>query len=589
MEAGNYEIRGTLRIFGSGVVLRGVGDGADPLNNTILTGVGNAPAARTIIEAGGLALADWTAQAPGTLSPITSDFVPAGARTLEIGAPELYNTGDEVIIFHPSTPAWLASIGNGATAGDAPWAPGEIDIFYKRTITKVNLANNKVTLDVPIYDHLDRSLATAQIYTLAEADIRTNIGIENLRIVIETAGEFDEAHARNAIELIGVEDCWLSGVTGLHFTYAMVDMTVASRVTVQDCKALEPHSLIDGGRRYNFAVNRKSNNILFTNCVASEGRHSFVSNGTSSVSGIVWHNSSSDGDYSTSEGHRRWTQAMLFDHIIFTNPNVNRLMGLYSRGSFGTGHGWSATHSVAWNIKMPNGTTNVIQRPPNRQNYGIACDGFVTGQGPFSQPTGYIEDSNNEPAITSLYTTQLANRLENGVPPDAPARFTVEVVDEEVQFSWLDIADDESGYVIEFSTDGISFELLIELAADETNYTVPATSFPNQAIYLRMYANSTTSCPSAFTYTAIIDPLVNTQNLIASTIDIFPNPVIDVLDIQAGNEVVSQLQLFGLDGKITTPTFTNHKINVSELAPGIYFIQIETKSGKRFVKKFVKS
>jgi len=61
----------------------------------------------------GLGLADWTAQATGTLSPITSSFIPVGSRTIKIGSPELYNNGDEVIIFHPSTDAWLASINYG--------------------------------------------------------------------------------------------------------------------------------------------------------------------------------------------------------------------------------------------------------------------------------------------------------------------------------------------------------------------------------------------------------------------------------------------------------------------------------------------
>ena len=128
--------------------------------------------------------------------------------------PELFNSGDEVIIIHPSTNAWLASIDGGATAGDAPWSSGEIDIFYKRTITNINLSNGKAILDVPIYDHFENTLATAQIYRLAETDIKTNIGIENLRIVIATNGELTEDHAKNAIQLRGVEDCWITDVTG---------------------------------------------------------------------------------------------------------------------------------------------------------------------------------------------------------------------------------------------------------------------------------------------------------------------------------------------------------------------------------------
>ncbi len=532
LTAGRYEIHGTIRITTSGIVLRGLGDGADATNNTILVGVGNTPSERNIIEAGGLGLADWTSSVAGTRSSITSTFIPAGSRTIEVENPASFQIGDEVILFHPSTAAWLNSIDGGGTETDAAWSENDIDIFYKRTITDINLFNGKITLDIPIYDHFERALATAQIYKLSEADIKTNIGIENLRIEIVTSGAFSEDHAKNAIELRGVEDCWIANVTGLHFSYAMIDMTVASQITVQNCKALEPHALIDGGRRYNFAVNRKSNNILFTNCEASEGRHSFVSNGISSVSGIVWHNSTSDGDYNTSEGHRRWSQALLFDNITFTNPNTTRLLGLYSRGSFGTGHGWSATHSVAWNTKMPNANATIIQQPPHRQNYGIACNGIVSGQGPFVQPQGYIEDSGSEPLITSLYEKQLANRLAKGAPVDAPARFLVEKIEDEIKLSWLDIADDESGYIIEISYAGTSFEELTEVPADEINYSFPIDQLSEASFYLRMYANSAVSCPSAYTHTAFVDLMVNIENLTVPRIEVSPNPVIDMLKVE---------------------------------------------------------
>ena len=588
LEAGTYEIHGTLRIRSSGVVLRGVGDDEDPANNTILLGIGNTPNERNIIEAGGGGAADWTGQVAGTLSPITSDFVPAGSRTLEIGVPEFFNDGDEVIIFHPSTAAWISSVGNGGTSTDDPWNPGEIDIFYKRTITNLNFGSGKVTLDAPIYDHFERSLSTAQIYKLSETDIKTNIGIENLRIEISTNGELTEDHARTAIFLQGVEDCWVSGATALHFSFAMVDMTVASRVTVQNCRALEPHSLIDGGKRYNFNVSRKSNHVLFTNCQASEGRHSFVSNGVSSASGIVWHNCTSDGDYNTSEGHRRWSQALLFDNITFTNPNTTRLIGLYSRGSFGTGHGWSATHSVAWNVDMPSTNSCIIQRPPTRQNYAIGCTGLVNGQGPFFQPVGYIEDTGSEPAISSLYEAQLTNRLENGPSVDPPARFALGKTGDEVTISWLDIADDESAYVIEVSYDGTTFEEFVELAADEESYSFLFSELAEETAYFRMYAISASTCPSAYTHTVLLDAIVNSTNLQETKLEIFPNPVVDFLEIELDNKSVSTMQILSLDGMLINTVFSQKRVNLSTIESGIYLLKIETESGDQLITKFVK-
>ena len=157
----------------------------------------------------------------------------------------------------------------------------------------------KLVLDVPIFDHFDSNITTGEVYPWSDDNLVQQSAIENLRIYIETAGEEDENHAWNGIKLDGVENCWVKDVTVEHFAYAAVYTTKANYVSVENCEGLSPHSQITGARRYNFATNAYSNNILFSHCRATEGRHSFVSNGTSSVSGIVWHQCTSTGDYNT--------------------------------------------------------------------------------------------------------------------------------------------------------------------------------------------------------------------------------------------------------------------------------------------------
>ena len=277
LKAGIYEIHGTIMIRESGIVLRGVGDGKDPENNTVLFGIGNVPSGRDIVLVGNGKNVSWDKEVPGSRSLITNQFVPSGSRSLKVTAPELYSEGNNVVIHHTSTDAWLNSIDYGDTGTDSPWSPGEIDMIYNRYINGVDFEENKIILDVPIFDHFDLELSQAKIFVLDKENIKQQIGIEHLRIDIQTEGELTENHARNAIRLIGVEDCWVSNITALHFIYAAIDTRVASRVTIKDCKGLEPHSEITGGRRYNFAVGNMSNQILFENCHATNGRHSFVS------------------------------------------------------------------------------------------------------------------------------------------------------------------------------------------------------------------------------------------------------------------------------------------------------------------------
>ena len=241
----------------------------------------------------------------------------------------------------------------------------------------------------------------------------TEVGVENLRIDIETAGGDDENHAWNALKLQRVEDAWVSNCTFLHFGLAGVITPSAVRVTVDSCDALDPVAQITGARMYNFDLISASSQVLMKNCFARNGRHHYVSNGTSSVSGCVFLNCISDAAYAASEGHRRWSMGLLFDKLAETNVrDTDRiLLGLYNRGDYGTAHGWSSAHSVAWNCDM-GGAELVVQKPPTAQNYAVACRGQVGTTHRFPGQPAYIEAS-GEANVTpsSLYEAQLSARL----------------------------------------------------------------------------------------------------------------------------------------------------------------------------------
>ena len=124
------------------------------------------------------------------------------------------------------------------------------------------------------------------------------------------------------------------------------------------------------------------------------------------MNGIVFTNCSSSGDYTRSESHRRWGQGILWDNITWTNTNATGILGLHNRGSYGTGHGWTVTNGVAWNINAPSNQI-AIQKPPIGQNYAIGCNATVNGDGPFSHPVGYIEGTGENLSIQSLYLLNL--------------------------------------------------------------------------------------------------------------------------------------------------------------------------------------
>ena len=474
LSPGEYRVNGVLFINKGGVVLRGSGDGQDPSSNTVIIGVGNTPKERTLITIGTNVKNGFKPEVVGTRQNIISPYIPAGSRTIEVTDASVFTIGDNIIIRHPSTTEWIKKVENGGVGTDTPWQPGEIDLVFNRYITKI--VGNKIQVNTPIYDVLDRSLSQSYVYKYNGNNQIKECGIENLRIFVESSGVTGRDHIDTCINMVGVDNSWVKGVTALRMSYSGVKFDEATRCSVVDTKVLEVHGPLSGGWRYNFNVGDHCNNILFDNCTASDGRHSFVANGASDVNGIVFTNCSSTGDYTSSENHRRWGQGMLFDNISWRNTRATFVLGLHNRGSYGTGHGWTLTNGVAWNIDAP-ANQIVVQKPPIGQNYAIGCKATVNANGPFLKPVGYIEGTGKTLKIPSLYAAQLNDRKTYGILPDTPGKLSVKNykfsdTEKYVELSWFDISIEETSYILERSSDGgVTFQTIATLPANTESYT----------------------------------------------------------------------------------------------------------------------
>jgi hypothetical protein len=475
LNAGTYRISSTLTIGNSGVVLRGAGDEDDPESNTIIIATQNIRS--TVLQLRGGSV-NWNRSQDKYLTFIDSEFIPVGSRVFEVEDASGFEVGDNVIIRHNATQAWIDAIDGGGTANDpyGPWTPGTsgIDIYYNRYITEIS--GNTIAIDAPVFNHLDRNLSRSVIFQANRNNLITEVGVEDFRIVIETDGEFTENHARNGILFDGVENGWARGVTVMHFIRTGIGTTNSTHITIRDSRALEPHSIVEAVKRYNFNVLQRSNNILFESVTSSESRHDFISDGTASASGLVFTNSTAYRTRGPSEGHRRWGQGILFDKLTFENIRTDYiLLGHYNRGSGGTAHGWASVHGVAWNIFAAQGDI-IIEKPPTAQNYGIGLRGGarIRNTGPYQQPGGYFEGNDEVPEFESLYEIQLDQRLEFGVPPDAPARLTAfpDENEENMELSWLHSSVTNSEFIIERSDDdGRTFHVIATLAPGTTSYT----------------------------------------------------------------------------------------------------------------------
>lgn len=416
LAAGEYAIGGTLYIPTSGVILAGAGMGDSPTTNTILRrpygGTANKAA---VLIAGGNTFSNWAGgDIPGNRVNVTSSVVHTGDRSFDVSNAAGFSVGDNIIIKHPATQAWLDAVDGGGTYTGEPWAVDSQPLLFNRHITAIS--GNRITVDAPITNRLDASLSTSYVYKYDRADLVTEVGVENLQIVIDTKSPTSEDHAGAGIIFNTVEDGWVSGVKVKHFVNKGITLQSATRVTVRNSSAVEPHSKLEGGRRYSFAAEFAQLNLFIGN-YASQGRHAYVGNGGSWDSGNVFVDNVASQSYDASELHRRWGHGFLYENHMETNVISSnfRVLSLYNRGNYGTSHGWSAANSVLWNCNVGNGRA-VVEKPPTAQNYAIGCKGNITGAGPFSTllPTvpGFIEGTGQtQMSIPSLYRAQLAERL----------------------------------------------------------------------------------------------------------------------------------------------------------------------------------
>lgn len=467
LQQGEYQISGPLNIKESGVVLRGSGSGSEPDHATILQVAKSFRG--TAIQIGNEDY-DWLYDYRSHQTNVTSKFVPVGARNFEIEDIGPFEVGDNIILRHRSSQKWLDAINGGDTGADPPWEEGYIEIYYNRVITGIK--DSTISIDAPIFNHLDRSLTETSVYRPSRENLVEESGVEYLRIAIQTDGETSENHAENGVFFTGVENGWARHVNVFHFKYTGFGTLNSKNITISNSGALEPHSAQISKRRYNFSVQNFSNNILFENVNSSNGRLSFVSNGTSVASGIVFLNAHSDGALNSSEGHQKWSQGLLYDNVTFENPRTYFLLGLYNRGDLGSSHGWGAVHSVAWNVDSA-GQQIIIQKPPTAQNYGIGNKGNVTGEGIFNHPSGHIKGTGTDPVPESLYRTQLNERLSYGVPPDTPARLTVSNAKKnQLNLHWLHSSVKETHFIIERSADGgQTFQTIDTIHESDSSYT----------------------------------------------------------------------------------------------------------------------
>ena len=390
LQKGTYKVEGQLKMNSSGVVLRGSG-----VNQTTIIGAGTDR--QTLIRIVGV-----NNKIAGKEIAIADAYVPVNAIKLSVRSENHFKEGDLVIIHRPSTLKWIQTLhtetfGGGISA--LGWKPGERDLYFDRKIASVD--GSTITLDAPLTTALDTTYGISTIASYSWPGRIQNVGIENLSLEssYDAGNPKDEAHRWMAITMESAEDAWVRQVNFKHFAGSAVNLLeTTKRITVEDCKSIEPISEIGGQRRYTFLTTGQQ--TLFQRCYAENGYHDFAV-GFCAPGPNAFVQCQSELPYSFSGAIDSWASGVLFD-IVNVDGNALRFG---NREQDGQGAGWSAANSVFWQC-----TAAKIDcyKPPTANNWSYGSWAQFGGD-------GYWESSNEQVKPRSLYYAQLSNRLGNEI------------------------------------------------------------------------------------------------------------------------------------------------------------------------------
>ncbi|RXK57999.1 pectate lyase [Lacibacter luteus] len=439
---GRHEVLGQLRIAASGVVLRGSG-----VKNTTLVGAGT----------GRLALIKIVGK--NTISKelsglkITDAYVPVNAMSFHVDQINIKDHSNKIIIRRPSTSNWINLLGTDHFGGGITalgWKPGEKDLFFDRSITKVE--GNTVYIDAPITTALDTTYGGASVYFYNNDGRINNCGVENIQLVstYNQSNPKDEDHRWNAINIENAEDCWVRQITFQHFAGSAVSVLETSkRITVEDCISLAPVSEIGGQRRYTFLTTGQQ--TLFQRCYAEYGYHDFAV-GFCAAGPNAFVQCESILPYSFSGAIDSWASGVLFD-VVNVDGNALRFGNRYQDAN---GAGWAAANSVFWNCSA---ARIDCYKPPTAQNWAFGSWSQFAGD-------GYWNESNNSITPRSLYYAQLRERINKNIEAQA------QIMDVPTEASSSPSVDVAQALTKEASKPRLQLKQWIEQAATRTKISV---------------------------------------------------------------------------------------------------------------------
>lgn len=373
LEAGRYELDGSLCIAASGVVLRGSGTSEQ---GTELYAVGKETTFSVICLQGNNDLCY------GAEHRVLQHSLPVGTQQLSVPN-HRFRVGDRIVVCKRGPQVSLRREGLPHSVVE-----GERESIGERGI--VSIDGDLLTLDAPItYDFSGELL----VQSLSWKGRVERSGVENLRIT--AACEPSESKcAKVGILITNAKDVWVRRVNFYRLAESSVYIDKTSqRVSVEDCQSVGAVSESNGLQSRAFYV--QGSQCLCLRIQAEQGCHDFAVGATNGPNAFVqcWS--------LLPTGHsgclEPWSSGVLFD-LCSVSGNALRFGRINLADAFDA---WTTTYSTLWNS-----TASMVScdRPAFGQNYAYGAWGQFNGK-------GYWEGANNHQSPWSLFCSQWQQRM----------------------------------------------------------------------------------------------------------------------------------------------------------------------------------
>ena len=181
----------------------------------------------------------------------------------------------------------------------------------------------------------------------------------------------------------------------------------------------------------------------------------------------------------------------------------------------------------------------------------------------------------------------------NNVLPIELVSFTAKPFDGDVALNWITSTEKNNDYFdVERSQDGLVFEKVFRMKSAKDGNSVEKQNYdgidPNPFSGLSYYRLKQVDKSGKYSYAPIVSVIMKGN----STIQIYPNPVSDrlILKTNSGSES-TEVSMVGSLGNLVLPFTTlnalNNGIDVSQFAPGVYYLVFKNDSGLSPVKVVV--